>query len=72
MWKDTDAEILHGYNIWTRSCSSGCGRVAIEDAVERWVVIRDDDPTGKGTADEEYPESEVYRLECSLEVLAWI
>lgn len=72
MWKDTDAEILHGYDIGTRGCGSGCRGLGIEVGLERGIVIGDNDATGESAADEEDSEAEVNRLECSLEVLAWV
>lgn len=72
MRKDGNSKILHCYDIWTRGSGSSGGRVTIEDAVERWVRIRDDDSTSKSTANKEDPKPEVDGLECSLKVLAWI
>ena len=70
--KNADTEILHSNNVRTRGSSPGLGRAAVEDAVERGIVIRDDDSAGKGATDEENPKSEIDRFERALKISAWV
>ena len=71
MWKSRNAEILHTDNVWRCRCRSTPARVAVEDTIQGWVVIRNNDTNHERTHDEKDSKSPVNSLEGVLDVDAW-